>query len=158
MSFKNWIVLLWFYIFSKIRGVWNTRDQTVSPPPPPRKGSLRRLCFNTCLSVILLTGRGSASRGSLHPGGPHRQGGISIHGGLHPGGSVSRGVYYGIRSTSGRYASYWNAFLFVILFVDVSFLQQKQTSDSSHIIEAQMSNIHIFTSCALKQVWGHYVT
>ena len=44
--------------------------------------------------------------------------------GLHPGGWVSsrglhrRGVgrppirYYGIRSTRGRYASYWNAFLF----------------------------------------------
>ena len=43
----------------------------------------------------------------------HRTGG----GGLHP-----RGVeqtppgYYGIRSTSGRYTSYWNAFLFMTIF------------------------------------------
>ena len=62
--------------------------------------------------------RASASKGGLHPGG------ICI------GGSASRGVciqrgstfrgnradlpprYYGIWPTSGRYVSYWNAFLF----------------------------------------------
>ena len=44
--------------------------------------------------------------------------------GLHTGGSASRKggwadppiAYYGIRSTSGRYASYWNAFLFSVCF------------------------------------------
>ena len=76
---------------------------------------------------------GSASWG-LHPGG----GGVCIQGdeGLHPGGwavppshvclwggSDRRPPlhpqkymgYYRIRSTSGRYASYWNAFLFIFL-------------------------------------------
>ena len=48
-----------------------------------RKRNLWRLCFYTCLSVILFSG-----------------------------GGVSASGYYGIRSTSGRYESYWNAFLF----------------------------------------------
>ena len=86
-----------------------------------RKRSLRRLCFYTCQSVILFTGW------VLHPVG------VCIQGGLHlgesaPWGSASRGCYiqegvciwglgrppvwyYRIRSMSGRYASYWNAFL-----------------------------------------------
>ena len=84
---------------------------------------------------------GSASRGGLHPDGSASKGGlhprgICIQGGLHPGagglypgGLHSRGAgqtpqilhpwglgrslqgYCGIQSTSGRYASYWNAFL-----------------------------------------------
>ena len=45
----------------------------------------------------------------------------SVHGGLDAGGeSTSKGVghtppigNYGIRSTSGRYVSYWNAFLLI---------------------------------------------
>ena len=41
-----------------------------------RKRSLRRLCFYTCLSVILFAGGG----------------GVCIRGGLHTGGSASRGV------------------------------------------------------------------
>ena len=60
-----------------------------------RKQSLRRLCFCTCLSVH--------KRGCLHPGR-----------GFHLG-ELERPPpigYYGIRSTSRRYASYWNAFLF----------------------------------------------
>ena len=63
----------------------------------------------------------SVHRGGLHPGGLHP--GVSASGrevDLHPGGSAfrRRGVgrppigYYGIQSTNGWYASYWNAFLF----------------------------------------------
>ena len=61
-----------------------------------RKRSLRRLCFYTCLSVILFTEGGICIRGGLHPGGLGRPSPIG---------------YYGIRSTSGRYTAYWNAFL-----------------------------------------------
>ena len=56
------------------------------------KRSLRRLCFYTCLSVILFTG----GRAGLHGGGVGRSSPIR---------------YYGIWSASERYASYWNAFL-----------------------------------------------
>ena len=62
------------------------------------------------LSVILFRGGGfciqggSASKGGgLHPEGLHRWGRMADP----PNG------YYGIRSTNGRYASYWNAFLFL---------------------------------------------
>ena len=85
----------------------------------------------------------SASRWGLHPDvGLHPDGGLYPGGstsreGLHPGGrgstskgSVSKGStsrrvgqttihtlgYYGMQSTSGRDASYWNAFLFIYLF------------------------------------------
>ena len=39
-------------------------------------------------------------------------------GGMHGGGHPPPGRYYGygIRSMSGRYASYWNAFLFAFIF------------------------------------------
>ena len=63
------------------------------------------------VSVILSTG-GSASRGDLHPGTCIQGGSASM-----VGVSSSMGVgqtplsYCGIRSTSGQYTSYWNAFL-----------------------------------------------
>ena len=107
----------------------------VSLPPYEVWGKLMFLH----LCVILFTwGRGSASRG-LHPGGgvSHPGGGdmhpgkgvcIQWGGGRHLGTEVSfqwggvciqggKGVYippiryYGVWSTSGRYVSYWNAFL-----------------------------------------------
>ena len=60
--------------------------------------------------------------GGLHPGGSASTQGVYIHPGgfCIQGGSESRGFYiqgrspmgyYGMRSTSGRYAFYWNAFL-----------------------------------------------
>ena len=55
-----------------------------------RKRSLRRLCFYTCLSV--------------HGG--------STWGGTPLGRYTLATVHSGIRSTSGRYASHWNVFLF----------------------------------------------
>ena len=66
----------------------------------PSATKLRRLCFYTCLSVILFTG-GSAS---VHAGIPPRTR-------QPPGRLLLR----------GRYASYWNAFLFVCLFLFVFF-------------------------------------
>ena len=36
------------------------------------------------------------------------------------GGHVCQGRYYGIRSMSGRYASYWNVFLSIYVDLDVS--------------------------------------
>ena len=100
-----------------------------------RKRSLRRLCFYTCLSVILFTGgsesgEGAASTGVyIRGGGSASRGGVgSAYGGLHPEGSIYKGVciggdwadpspiwYYEIWSMSGRYASYWNVFLFFML-------------------------------------------
>ena len=56
--------------------------------------------------------RGSASRGGLPPGGSASRG-VCLQGGLHQGsGQTPTPEHYRIRSTSGRYASYWNAFLF----------------------------------------------
>ena len=67
-----------------------------------RKQSLRRLCFYSCLSVILFTGEGvcvvAGGRAWLQ-GGMHGCGGACVR-------------YDEIRPMSGRYASYWNAFLF----------------------------------------------
>ena len=71
-----------------------------------------RQCFHKHVSFLLSTGRGgvSASRGEfclggLHPGGS--AGGVCIQGDW----ADPPIVYYGIRSTSRRYTSYWNAFL-----------------------------------------------
>ena len=72
----------------------------------------------------------SVYRGGLH-GGQHT-GGV-LPRGLHPGGSASGGLgrppplrFYEIRSTSGRHACYWNAFLFgewiFILKIDMPLL------------------------------------
>ena len=70
-----------------------------------RKRSLRRLCFYTCLSVILFTGGGGSA---------------SVHAGIHPARSrdpqYMRSACSEIRTTSGRYASYWNA-----VFLDSTF-------------------------------------
>ena len=52
--------------------------------------------------------RGSASRASASKEGLHSGGGFYIQGGW----QTSPPGYYGIRSTSERYASYWNAFFF----------------------------------------------
>ena len=60
-------------------------------------------------------GRGHAWQGGMcggghtwQGGGMHGRGGRAWQGGV-------RGRYYEIRSMSGRYASYWNAFLLVML-------------------------------------------
>ena len=50
-------------------------------------------------------GGGHAWRGHVWQGGVHSRGACVAGGGVH-------GRYYKIRSMSGQYASYWNAFLF----------------------------------------------
>ena len=86
------------------------------------KRSLRRLYFYTCLSVILFTGGGSASvhvgtadslwehtpPGSRLPPGSRPPLGADPPGYYHP----LHSACWEIRPTSGRYASYWNAYLF----------------------------------------------
>ena len=59
-----------------------------------------KVIFYNCLSVILFTGGGGVCiQGGLHAVGLGR----------HPPPPIG---YYGIQPTSGRYASYWNAFCF----------------------------------------------
>ena len=96
--------------------VTNCCDNLLSKLLPPANEVWGKVMF-LHLCVILFTG-GSASEG------------VCIQGGLHPGGSASRGSasegegvgqippqigYYGTRSTSGWYASYWNAFLCLVV-------------------------------------------
>ena len=79
-----------------------------------RKRSLRRLCFYTCLSVILFT-RGSASvHAGIHTPSPQEQ----THREQTPWEQTPplRSACWEIRSTSGRYASYLNAYLLVNRF------------------------------------------
>ena len=94
-----------------------------------RKRSLPRLCFYTCLSFcsqeglhpgwkVYVQGEGSASRErALYPKGVCIQ-----NGGVCIGEGVGRAPirYYGIQSTSGRYASYWNAVLLLRILIDFS--------------------------------------
>ena len=84
-----------------------------------RKRSLWRLCFNTCLSVILFM------RGECVAGGVHAKGeGACMAGGMHGWGACMCVMHtpqpdtmqYS-RSMSGQYASYWNAFLFQIIIL-----------------------------------------
>ena len=99
-----------------------------------RKRSLRRLCSYTCLSVILFTGKGSASvhagiadssllgadppweqtrRSRPPPGEQTYSGGRYPPRSRHPTGRRPNlhSACWEIRATSGRYASYWNAYL-----------------------------------------------
>ena len=102
-----------------------------------RKQSLRKLCFYTCLSAILFTGGGGACVAGGHAlQGVHAwQGGAWVVGGMGGGGhgrgacvmgacmprTPPSGYYgYGIRSISGQYASYWNAFLYLKISVHYS--------------------------------------
>ena len=66
--------------------------------------------FHRRLSVILFTGGGGA--GGMHGrGGMCGKGGCAWQGDVH-GMHAPPGRYYDIWSLSGRYASYWNAFLY----------------------------------------------
>ena len=105
-----------------------------------------RLCFYTCMWFCSQGVRSrSLSRGGLHLGGLHARGspswgvfvpgglsrGASLSGDLCPGRSLSRGVSVqgvsvqgvSVMETprmvmSGRYASYWNAFLLELVIVN----------------------------------------
>ena len=81
-----------------------------------------RLYFQKCVSRILFTGGGSASvHAGISPPGTRHPPGADLPG---PGTPRSRPTWHSacweIRSTSGRYASYWNAILFVIVHSNFS--------------------------------------
>ena len=77
------------------------------------KRSLRRLCFYRCLSVH---GGHTWQGGGMHGREACVVGDVSGRGwACMPCMPPSRYYGYGIRSMSGRYASYWNAFLFDIV-------------------------------------------
>ena len=100
-----------------------------------RKRSLRRLCFHRCLSVHWAgtpqagtppgryTPRGGTPPGQVHPPGrytsqqvhpPHPRQVQPPMAGTHPReGTPPAPVHAGIQSTSRRYVSHWNAFLFI---------------------------------------------
>ena len=69
-----------------------------------RKRSLQRLCFYTCLSVILFTGEW----GCLP---------LCMMGCTPP--PTGSSACWEIRATNGRYASYWNAYLFFNFFAKI---------------------------------------
>ena len=90
-----------------------------------RKRSLRRLCFYTCLSVILFTGGLSASvHTGIHPPAdtplPRSRpspGADTTSPSPFPGSRTPlQSACWEIQVTSGRYASYWNAYFCSILF------------------------------------------
>ena len=87
-----------------------------------RKRSLRRLCFHRCLSVhgggclphCMLEYTPKADTPMRTPLGRHPA--LGRHPpGRHPPADPTCAVHAGIWSTSGWYASHWNAFLFVIV-------------------------------------------
>ena len=75
------------------------------------KQSLRRLCFYTCLSVILFKGGMSAS---VHAGIHTPLGRHAPLGQTPPPGRPAPQCMLGDTGNKGRYASYWNAYLFSI--------------------------------------------
>ena len=116
-----------------------------------RKRSLQRYCFHRCLCVhsgglcpgrgVSVQGGGSLSReGGLCPGGVSVRGSLSREGGLYPGGG---GLCQGDPSRtvkSGRYASYWNAFLSQeILLLGCSFVDSLRKSDICSFQTIQIS-------------------
>ena len=79
---------------------------------PPHKQSCGKVMFSqVCLSVH---GGGADLLSHILSGGGYIWYQVLPGGWVCPGGGYSPPGYYGIRSTSGRYASYWNAFLFIV--------------------------------------------
>ena len=90
-------------------------------PPATKLGQgniFRSKCQEFCLGGMHGMGACMAGEGGMCGRGAW-QGGMLGRGGIH-------GRYYKIRSMSGRYASYWNAFLF-ILNLELIFLPRKET-------------------------------
>ena len=101
-----------------------TRGRVVVVEDHYPEGEVLRVIYNIPLLLnewggylfcCFITARKRSLRRSVHRGGRAWQGeGRAWRGGMHGRGRV-RGRYYEIRSMSGRYASYWNAFLFWIM-------------------------------------------
>ena len=70
------------------------------------------------LSVILFTEGGMCGRGHAWQGDIHGRGHALHDGGMHGRGACVAGGVHGRRDghCSGRYATYWNAFLLLLLF------------------------------------------
>ena len=77
------------------------------PYLPPANESLRRLCFYTRLSVILFTG-GCLPSAYWDTPPDQRQTPPGVD-------TPQSSACWEIRATSGQYASYWNAYLLVII-------------------------------------------
>ena len=93
-----------------------TYCQGVSSFITARKRSLRRLCFYTCLSVLLFTVGGVPGQAPPWAGTPPKQvhlpwAGTPRWAGSPPGRYTPLPCWE-IRATNGRYAFYWNALLF----------------------------------------------
>ena len=99
-TYKPWR-LSWVCLVCKIRHYFHWAMIITA-----HKRSLRRLCFYTCLSVFLFTVGEYLGR---YPPGQ-----------VHPplGRYMPQQCILGYGSTSGRYASYWNAFLLQIRLVE----------------------------------------
>ena len=127
------------------RWVWTVNIEQIFPQKPhdnERNWTEGRLSLgsanerrHTCASFCSQGGRvlhpgGSASKG----GGLHLVGGLCFcfQGGLHPVGlGRSPIVYHGIRYTSGRYASYWNASLLFVTLLQVHHRENAQVFKQS---------------------------
>ena len=70
------------------------------------------VCPQGGVCVACGRGEGACVVGGFVWWGHAWQGGRVWQGGMRGGGRACHSRYYGIRSMSGRYASYWNAFLF----------------------------------------------
>ena len=109
--------------------------------------------YNNCMEWVCIQG-GVFIQGSLHPGRSTSRGGVCIQGdwadppGLPRVGSASGGGggwvgYYGIQSTSGRYAFHWNAFFLSVKWDKCYFYVGeewvKQTAVKITIINSEVS-------------------
>ena len=138
-----------------------------------RKRSLQRLCFYRCLSVQGGLCLWSLCLGGLCPGGLYW--GVSVQGSL-SGESVSRwvsvqgGVCLGCLCqgdpspastvTCGRYASYWNAFLFICKTCKSATVSQKyipQTVLFPIVINKSSLKIKVSTTIAIFNAWNTIV-
>ena len=115
--FEGFLRLLVFIITAHNSRCWKvTFSHVCGIPSVHREG----VGFPACITGHMTKGaasRGSASKSGLHPRGVCIQGRRSASGGqvyIWRGlGRTPPPVYYWIRSTSGRYTSYWSAFLFL---------------------------------------------
>ena len=111
---KDWPGLENFESGKKLHGLQSISGSVVITA---RKQGLQRLCFHRSATTPPLPGQTPLGRHSLYPvhAGIHTP--CPVHAEIHTpclvhaGRHTPPGGYYGIGSTSGQYASHWNAFL-----------------------------------------------
>ena len=97
----------------------NTSNNIYRPKRSFGQGNIfTGVCHSFCSQGGGIFSGGVFFRGGYFFGGVFFWGGYFFGGYFFPGGVFFRGggFFTGIRSTFGRYASYWNAFLFMIYF------------------------------------------